>query len=284
MNSISTPQISVVTPTYNRAYIIEKPIKSVLDQTFRNFEYIIVDDGSDDSTESVVKSYGDERIRYVKQSNKGVSAACNAGWREARAPWVIYVDSDDELLSHCLEVTLRWLEKHPEAVFAIPRAERFMDLYENGVLVKTIDDSADTPPEFSLRDIFHRNAGFSRNGFVHRRDLMEEGIAWDEDLSVMEDWELMMQIGERHPRGFLYIPEVLYRYRLRYGTDSLLSQANYMTWVNAFEYIYGRHKNDQQMKGQNWYPRKVEKWRKLHEEFKSGERSSYQQYYFDADS
>jgi len=105
--------VSVVIPTYNRAEVVRASIESVLAQTHRNIEVIVVDDGSRDHTRQVVESYGDP-VRYVYQANAGVSAARNTGFVHARGEFVALLDSDDQFLPWKLEAQLRVLERHPE--------------------------------------------------------------------------------------------------------------------------------------------------------------------------
>lgn len=173
-----------------------------------------------------------------------------------------------------------WVENNPQAVFAFPRSTRTLELYENGKLIQSIDDSGDTPEQFTIQDIFERNAGFSPNGFMHLRRLQKEGLQWDEGCSLMEDWEFMLSIGDRYPDGFLYVPVVLQRYTQRFGSDNLVSSTTYGDWADAFEYIYKKHKNDASLDRQNWYPRKVEKWRKRQAEFDAGQIPPYHSHYF----
>jgi len=93
------PKVSVIIPTYNRAHLIGRAIKSVLNQTYRDFEIIIVDDGSTDNTEEVVKSFTDKRIRYIRhKENKGAATARNIGIKAARGEYIAFQDSDDEWL------------------------------------------------------------------------------------------------------------------------------------------------------------------------------------------
>lgn len=107
------PFFTIVTPTYNRAYIISKTIKSVLAQSFGDFEFIIVDDGSTDNTEEVVKSFADERIAYIKlsQSSGGPCRPRNVGFEKAAGEYVVLLDSDDELDKDILKVYKEWIEK-----------------------------------------------------------------------------------------------------------------------------------------------------------------------------
>lgn len=91
----NSPFFSVIIPTYNRVHIIRRAIDSVLAQTFKDFELIIVDDGSTDNTEEIVSSYADTRIIYHYQSNSGVCTARNTGAKIASSKWLCFLDSDD---------------------------------------------------------------------------------------------------------------------------------------------------------------------------------------------
>ena len=90
-------KISIVIPTYNRVDFLPKAIQSVLNQTYRNWEMIIVDDGSTDNTEEIVKGYKESRIQYiVHKYNLGLSAARNTGIKKSRGEYIAFLDSDDE--------------------------------------------------------------------------------------------------------------------------------------------------------------------------------------------
>jgi glycosyltransferase involved in cell wall biosynthesis len=274
------PLVSVILPTYNRAYIIGAAIKSVVDQTYKNWELVIVDDGSSDNTEEVVKAFKDDRIKYYNQKNAGPCVARNTGIKHAGGMWITYLDSDDILFPVCLETMVTALHDKPKIVFAIPRGKRALDLYENDKLIKTVDDSDDMPSAFTVKDIFMRNARFACLGFFHLRRLFDEGIKWDEHVASMEDWEFMLSIGEKYPDGFLYVPEVLYDYHQRFGGDGRCSESTYKDWADVFEYVYQKHKNDKMLEGQTWHPSKVNKWRERQKEFEAGKRPAYQYHHF----
>jgi len=102
------PTVSVILPTYNRAHLIGRSIQSVLDQTYRDFEIIVVDDGSTDNTEEVINSFIDTRIRYVRhQQNKGAGAARNTGIKLVKGKYIAFQDSDDEWLPTKLEIQMK---------------------------------------------------------------------------------------------------------------------------------------------------------------------------------
>ena len=103
--------ISVIMPTYNRAYVIDRAILSVLKQTYRDYELIIVDDGSDDNTSTKVQRFEDERIIYIKlENNRGASFARNVGIKKANGEYITFLDSDNEWRPNYLENRYKSIE------------------------------------------------------------------------------------------------------------------------------------------------------------------------------
>lgn len=115
MNFNMKRSISVIVPTYNRAHLISEAIDSILAQDIANcdLEIIVVDDGSKDNTEDVVRMYGD-RVRYIRQKNRGAGVARNCGIEEARGEWIAFLDSDDRWLQYKLSLQFKVLEHFPE--------------------------------------------------------------------------------------------------------------------------------------------------------------------------
>ena len=107
--------VSVVIPTYNRAYYLRRAVDSVLNQTYTNFELIIVDDGSKDSTEKLIKSYGNS-MRYFHQKNSGVSSARNKGIAFSRGRYLSFLDSDDEWKPDKLAIQIDFFMKNRDAL------------------------------------------------------------------------------------------------------------------------------------------------------------------------
>jgi glycosyltransferase involved in cell wall biosynthesis len=128
-----TPFVSVVIPTFNRAGRVLAALKSVLAQTFREFEVIVVDDGSTDRTECVLqplisahKSEGNQ-VRYIFQPNQGQSAARNRGVEAARGEWIAFLDSDDVWFPQKLELQMRAIEQFAGKSWACITDTRFVD-------------------------------------------------------------------------------------------------------------------------------------------------------------
>lgn len=108
------PFISVVIPLYNKEKSIAQSLKSVLDQTYTNFEIVVVDDGSTDKSVEVVKNIGDERIQLLSQPNAGPSKARNTGVKNSKGDWVVFLDADDELLPEALSIFTEIIVEHQD--------------------------------------------------------------------------------------------------------------------------------------------------------------------------
>ena len=108
--------VSIVLPTYNRAYILNRAIQSVLKQTFADWELIIIDDGSTDKTFDICRNYTFEysNIKYFKQSNKGLPLSLNEGISAASGKYITFLGSDDEYLPEHLKLRIDFLKQHPK--------------------------------------------------------------------------------------------------------------------------------------------------------------------------
>ena len=111
---MNNPFISIVIPTYNRAWCINRAIDSCLAQVYQNFEIVITDDGSTDNTISIIKSYNNKKIKYFKfKENQGVIKARNNSIKNSIGDWIILLDSDDELNLNCLEIFVKNINNLP---------------------------------------------------------------------------------------------------------------------------------------------------------------------------
>ncbi|MBN1414609.1 MAG: glycosyltransferase family 2 protein [Bacteroidales bacterium] len=114
------PKISVIITAYNRAHVLKRAIDSVLNQSFKDFEIIIVDDGSSDNTPVLIQEYTDTRIRYCKHEiNKGVCAAKNTGLNYINGEWFTFLDSDDEMLPNAIKTMLAVPERIDNEITAV---------------------------------------------------------------------------------------------------------------------------------------------------------------------
>ena len=118
MNTETSPPISIVIPTYNHAQFIGKALKSVIDQTYKNWEVIIIDNESVDETYKIINSFNDSRIKYFKISNDGVIAKSrNLGIKVAKGEWIAFLDSDDWWTKDKLEICLSKISKNVDFIY-----------------------------------------------------------------------------------------------------------------------------------------------------------------------
>lgn len=128
------PKITVITPTYNRARLLPETIESVLNQSFKEFEYYILDDGSTDETKRAVAPYlKDKRVKYLKKKNQGEAETVNFGWSIAKGQYFTQVNSDDPILPELFSEMVRSMDENPSAVVAYPD---FYFINENGQIIK----------------------------------------------------------------------------------------------------------------------------------------------------
>ncbi|MEO7989469.1 MAG: glycosyltransferase [Chryseolinea sp.] len=184
------PFFSVVIPTYNRADFIQKTINSVLAQHFSDFEIVVVDDGSTDGTEAIVRNTSDERIKYHKKDNAERGAARNAGIQIAKGNYITFLDSDDILYSHHLSTAFDFLSTHKSPdVFHLA----YQIINSEGIVLKKLDTLKSIN-----QDIISGNP-LSCMGVFVRQDIMRANLFnVDRKLSGLEDWELWIRIGAKH--------------------------------------------------------------------------------------
>ena len=182
------PLVSIILPTYNRGHVIGKAIKSILNQTYRNFELIIVDDGPDDNTQSIVDSFRDGRIRYIKKEMRlGVSKARNSGLGVSRGDYIAFIDSDDSWFPEKLLIQLKDLQDNPD----------YGVTYCSGWIVKNGRTFYLSFSELGSGDIsdkilfIYPVLGMA----LFRRSCFQQVGLFDTNLTVGEDYDLFIRVA-----------------------------------------------------------------------------------------
>ena len=192
--------ITVVIPTYNRYGLLKVAIDSVLDQSYRDFELIVVDDGSTDDTHALVRSYGDSLV-YLKQENQGPSAARNRGIEESRGSLVAFLDSDDRWHPDKLLIQIEAMEEEPG--YLISHTGEVW--YRNGELLRQKKKHQKLPGY-----IFERSLSMcmvSMSTVIARRELFDHIGCFDEKLPCCEDYDFWLRASLRYP--FLLVDQPL---------------------------------------------------------------------------
>lgn len=231
------PKVSVIIPTYNRADLLPRTIESVLNQTFKNFELIIVDDGSTDNTEEVVKEFQerDERVRYIWQENSGGAAKPkNNGIKNSRGDYIAILDSDDEWLPDKLVKQLELFESssHPELGFvdcnALMVDEKSGKHWEYRI----------PPYKNVLKEILARDYMGSGSGIMYKKSVFDTIGLFDENLKRGQDWEIRIRIAQKY--GFDCVDEPLYKYYVH--SENLSSTLRKGEKVKDLEYVFNKYK------------------------------------------
>lgn len=198
MNSM--PSVSVVVPTFNRAHLINRALQSVVSQTYRSLDLIVVDDGStDDTCERVRTDYPDATL--VNQPNQGVSAARNRGLSVAQGDWIAFLDSDDAWCGPKIEQQLQALAKDPQS-----RICHTNEIWiRNGVRVNPMNKHRK-----SGGNIFEQclpRCVISPSTVLLHRSVFEDFGSFDEELPACEDYDLWLRLSAKLP--VTYLPEKL---------------------------------------------------------------------------
>lgn len=182
------PGVSVIIPAYNQASYVRKAIQSVLEQTYPDFELIVVDDGSTDETPQILASIHDPRMRVVRQANAGLSAARNTGIRESCAPLVTLLDSDDFFLPDKLSVQKEYLDTHAE-IGMVSGGTWYVDQYDQ-VFAEAIEATG----RLDLPAILFGNP-FTPSAVMVRRVWFDRVGLFDEMLRALEDKDLWLRMA-----------------------------------------------------------------------------------------
>ena len=197
-----SPRVSVIIPTYDRGWTLGGAVDSVLGQTYRDFELIVVDDGSMDDTPDILAGYG-ERIRVVRQENRGVSAARNAGIGVATGELLAFLDSDDRWLPEKLAEQVGFFDERPEALIC-QTEETWI---RNGVRVNPKKHHKKPSGE-----IFEASLSLCLVSpsavMIHRRLFDEVGL-FDEALPACEDYDLWLRVSRSYPVYLIDVPLIV---------------------------------------------------------------------------
>lgn len=199
------PKISVIMPVYNAEKYLREAIDSILDQTLSDFEFIIIDDGSSDSSPEIIRSYDDPRIRfYQNERNMGVAATLNRGLDLAAGEYIARMDSDDISLPERFEKQADYMDRHPEAAVCGCNI-RFIGARWG------IQRFAATPEQMKVDMLF--SCCLAHPSVILRGTLFGgEGLHYDESYDKMEDYALWVETAKRY--RLACVQETLLQYRI----------------------------------------------------------------------
>jgi glycosyltransferase involved in cell wall biosynthesis len=225
---------AIITPAWNAERFIARTLESVLAQTYGDWQHIIVDDGSTDSTARIVKSFAerDSRFRLISQPNSGVSAARNAGYAAlpVDCDYVLFLDADDLMSPKSLQLLTEALQANPNVPAAHGRSECIdandtriphvtrerlgrRVLRDSGALLSSPADVIVLPDSFptSFAALAFTNPISTPGQVLLRRRAVDQVGLFDSGANLAEDWDLYLRVAQSGP--FAYVPDVLLLYR-----------------------------------------------------------------------
>ncbi len=199
-------KVSVIIPTYNRAGLIKRSIRSVLDQTYQDFEIIIVDDGSTDDTKTVIESISGPKIRYIRHEiNRGPSAARNTGIKNANGRYIAFQDSDDEWLPDKLEKQMICFDGENNNI-SIVYCGLWRIKRDNAILIP----SPSTPlKEGDIHLSVCAGNFIAMPTIVCKTECFSKAGLFDEKFNHLVDWDLLIRLSKYYRIKYVDEPLVL---------------------------------------------------------------------------
>jgi glycosyltransferase involved in cell wall biosynthesis len=211
------PLISVIIPAYNGEETIRETIESVLNQSFKDFEILVINDGSQDATLDIINSIKDFRLKVFSYSNAGQAVSRNRGFSQSSGEFIAFLDADDLWTPTKLEAQLKALQDNPQAAVAYSWSD-FID--EKGQFLRGASRSTlsgDVYAKLLLTDFLDNGS----NPLIRRQALIEVG-GFDETLTPAEDWDMWLRLAARYHFVLVPAPHILYRQSANSESSNLL--------------------------------------------------------------
>jgi glycosyltransferase involved in cell wall biosynthesis len=240
---VSYPEITVVIPTYNRAYLLKKAIESVLQQTFQSFEIIIIDDNSSDNTEQIVHQFSDQRIQYIRNAkNEGAAAARNIGILHASGKYIAFLDDDDLWTKDKLRSQLRGIDGYDVVLCGyISKSNNRIECFSKQIL--------------ELNDLKYKFLSGGGTSIVMGKSSVLREVMFDEDLSCRQDWDLLVRLAKKYKIKYLKTPLVIYN---NSGHDRISNEGIRLP-VDRLEHRLGAFYKHREFLGGFWFNYRVAK-------------------------
>lgn len=247
--------VSIIIPAYNVGKYIAQTLDSILAQTYKNIEVIVVDDGATDNTKEIIEKYIKNKsfIKLISQKNKGLAGARNTGLKHAAGEYICIFDSDDIMLPNKIEKQVEFLEEHQECDLAYSNIYHFIDNNPNKTYLWKL-------PQYSLnayRNLLLHGNYINPNSVLFRRSVYDKYGGFDESIRSAEDWDYWLKISYNKIK-FGYLPDFLTMYRMR---DNNLSADRVTMYSTALSVLEKQKKLRQSFYNRFLIGRKLIRWR-----------------------
>lgn len=233
MTACTSPEVSVVIPTFNVSPFIAAAIESVLNQEFEDFELIVVDDGSTDGTAEIAQSFDDHRISVYRRAHRGPTHTMNDAIDLARGRWIAFLDGDDTWAPAKLGRHVAVMKNNPDLDLTFCRS-RMIDEAGNNLPVT----SPRRKNTLSYEQLLESNPAANGSSIVAARQALVSAGGFDPAFSASYDYDLWLRVALLRPRNVRSIPEILTYYRRRQGQIT----ANPATMEQGWRQLMTKHR------------------------------------------
>lgn len=225
-------RVSIILPTFNRGWVVERAIKSVLDQTFDDFELIIVNDGSVDDTSERLTKITDPRVKLIDlKENSGLSHARNIGLKSAKGDLIAYLDSDNLWYNNYLQISV---DAFKDDIVMVYSGQNLLLVGGQRNDLKTLGYKTRNE-KYNPEKLVSEGNFIDVNCVVHKKDLLDDVGYFDESLKILEDWDMFAQVAIKYPFKIKHIDQVLSEYYfIMPETDASLTNQKWQKWVEEF--------------------------------------------------
>jgi len=233
--NVTKVDVSVIIPTYNYGEFIQDAIDSVLNQTYGNFEILIIDDGSTDNTKEIIGKYDDGRIRYFYKENEGPSAARNYGIKESKGDYICFLDADDIFHPEKLSIQINQFNNNPEKNIGLIYSDYIcIDKYKRNI--KYFKAKRFASQEQVINYLKKYNF-INTSTVMIKREILDKVGYFDEGIRYLEDLDLWLRIGRLY--NFSYVNKPLVKTRSH--NKSLRNNIKKIEKIKSYSKILEKH-------------------------------------------
>lgn len=189
------PLVSIITATHNAAEYLQSSINSVLNQTYKNFEYIIIDGASSDSTIEIIQKYQESITYWISEEDTGIYDAWNKGLKQAKGDWIAFIGADDQLLPDALQTYINLINSYPENTFDYI-SSRVKRVNPDGTIEGIVGKAWDWQ-EFKYR------MTTAHPGSFHSKKIFDHHGLYKTNYKIVSDYELLLRSGKNLKSGFI---------------------------------------------------------------------------------
>lgn len=223
-------KVSIIMPTYNRAYILSNAIQSVLKQTYENWELIIIDDASEDETKEIVKKYNDSRIKFIlNDKNRGANYGRNIGIKASQGKFIAFLDSDNYWLCDKLQKQVEKISQTDEKTAFVFCQEKVVQNEKETYVPKGIITE--------IEKVLYETNIIDTSTVLMKRECLDRTGLFDENMPRLQDWELFFRVIVVEGYKCMYINECL---NINYIQKNSISQ-NSKKFIDAIFYFLAKH-------------------------------------------